>query len=223
MELLRTKPFSRITHTEITEGVAIDRSTVYRYYDHKNQVLQAAVDARLTAFASRLDPTFGRMETVDGYLGRLVDAWIGLWLESGPLPAAASGPGAEPGPERDRWRARVEPWTGAVREAVEVARFVEELPRDGRPARPLAEMAVNLCLATFTAELTVPHTEKHRARPAAGRGAAHPRPRLTGPGRRTAQARWRAMSPNAPTTAPRANIDASSSSMWTRPAGSSTR
>lgn len=163
VELLRTKPFSRITHTEITEGVAIDRSTVYRYYDHKNQVLQAAVDVRFTAFASRPDLTFGRMETVDGYLGRLVDAWIGLWLESGPLPAAASGPGAEPGPERDRWRARVEPWTGAVREAVEVARFVEELPRDGRPARPLAETAVNLCLSTFTAELTVPHTEEHRA------------------------------------------------------------
>ncbi|MFD6100837.1 TetR/AcrR family transcriptional regulator [Nocardiopsis flavescens] len=163
VELLRTKPFSRITYKEITEGVAIDRSTVYRYYNHKNQVLQAAVDVRLTAFASRLDLTFGRMETVDGYLGRLVDAWIGLWLESGPLLAAASGLGAEPGPERDWWRARVEPWTEAVREAVEVARFVEELPRDGRPARPLAEMAVNLCLSTFTAELTVPHTEEHRA------------------------------------------------------------
>jgi TetR/AcrR family transcriptional regulator, ethionamide resistance regulator len=162
VELLRTKPFSQITYKEITEGVDIDRSTVYRYYNHKNQVLQAAVDVRLATFASRLDLTFGRMESIDGYLGRLIDAWIELWLESGPVLAAASGLGSEPGPERDWWRGCIEPWIEAVREAVEVARFVEELPKDGRPALPLAEMTVALCLSTFTGELTVPHTEEHR-------------------------------------------------------------
>jgi len=160
--LLRTKPFSQITYKEITEGVDIDRSTVYRYYNHKNQVLQAAVDVRLTAFASRLDLTFGRMESIDGYTARLVDAWTGLWLESGGLLAAASGLGAEPGPQRQWWRERTEPWTEAVREAIEVARFVEELPADGRPARPLAEMVVGLCLSTFNNELTVEHTAEHR-------------------------------------------------------------
>ena len=162
VELLRTKPFSQITYKEITEGVDIDRSTVYRYYNHKNQVLQAAVDVRLTAFASRLDLTFGRMETIDGYTARLVDAWTGLWLESGGLLAAASGLGAEPGPQRDWWRARLEPWTEAVREAIEVARFVDELPDDGRPARPLAEMVMGTCLSTFNNELTVEHTPEHR-------------------------------------------------------------
>nr|WP_017600852.1 TetR/AcrR family transcriptional regulator [Nocardiopsis lucentensis] len=160
--LLGTKPFSQITYKEITEGVDIDRSTVYRYYNHKNQVLQAAVDVRLTAFASRVDLTFGRRETVDGYMGRLIDSWVGLWLESGTLLAAASGMGAEPGPQRDWWRARVEPWVEAVREAIEVARYVEELPDDGRPARPLAEMVVGMCLSTFNGELTVEHTAEHR-------------------------------------------------------------
>lgn len=162
VELLRTKPFNQITYKEITEGVDIDRSTVYRYYNHKNQVLQAAVDVRLTAFSSQVDLTFGRMESIDGYMGRLVDAWIGLWLESGGLLAAASGLGAEPGPQRQWWRERIEPWIEAVREAIEVARFVEELPEDGRPALPLAEMTVGLCLSTFNTELTVQHTEEHR-------------------------------------------------------------
>ncbi|MBR8740835.1 TetR/AcrR family transcriptional regulator [Nocardiopsis sp. MG754419] len=162
VESLRTKPFSRITYKEITEGVDIDRSTVYRYYNHKNQVLQAAVDVRLTAFASRVDLTFGRKESIDGYMGRLVDAWIGLWLESGPLLAAASGLGAEPGPPREWWRERIGPWIEAVREAIEVGRFVEELPEDGRPAGPLAEMTVGLCLSTFNRELTVERDEEHR-------------------------------------------------------------
>lgn len=162
VELLRTKPFSQITYKEITEGVDIDRSTVYRYYNHKNQVLQAAVDVRLTAFASQLDLTFGRMESIDGYMGRLVDAWMGLWLESGGLLAAASGLGSEPGPQREWWRERTEAWFEAVREAIEVARFVEELPKDGRPARPLAEMVVGMCLSTFNRELTVEHTAEHR-------------------------------------------------------------
>jgi AcrR family transcriptional regulator len=162
VELLRIKPFSQITYKEITEGVDIDRSTVYRYYNHKNQVLQAAVDVRLAAFSSRVDLTFGRMESIDGYMGRLVDAWIGLWLESGGLLAAASGMGAEPGSQRQWWRERIEPWIEAVREAIEVARFVEELPKDGRPALPLAEMTVGLCLSTFNTELTVQHTEEHR-------------------------------------------------------------
>ena len=162
VELLRTKPFSQITYKEITEGVDIDRSTVYRYYNHKNQVLQAAVDVRLTAFASQVDLTFGRMESIDGYMGRLVDSWMGLWLESGGLLAAASGLGAEPGPQRQWWRERTEPWIEAVREAIEVARFVEELPKDGRPALPLAEMTVGLCLSTFNNELTVQHTAEHR-------------------------------------------------------------
>jgi hypothetical protein len=49
-----------------------------------------------------------------------------------------------------------------VREAVEVARFVEELPQDGRPARPLAELVVGTCLAAFNNELTVDHTPEHR-------------------------------------------------------------
>ncbi|WDZ88677.1 TetR/AcrR family transcriptional regulator [Nocardiopsis sp. HUAS JQ3] len=163
VELLRAKPFSQITYKEITEGVDIDRSTVYRYYNHKNQVLRAAVDVRLTAFASRLDLTFGRMETIDGYMGRAVDAWMGLWLESGGLLAAATGLGSEPGPQRDWWRRRTEPWVEAVREALEIARLVEELPQDGRPARPLAEMVVGLCLSTFNNELTAAHTEEHRA------------------------------------------------------------
>ena len=163
VELLRTKPFSQITYKEITEGVDIDRSTVYRYYNHKNQVLQAAVDVRLTAFASQVDLTFGRMESIDGYMGRLVDGWIRLWLESGALLAAASGMGAEPGPQRTWWRERIEPWIEAVREAIEVARFVEELPKDGRPAEPLAEMTVGLCLSTFNNELAVEHTDEHRA------------------------------------------------------------
>nr|WP_239642881.1 TetR/AcrR family transcriptional regulator [Nocardiopsis alkaliphila] len=162
VELLRSKPFSQVTYKEITEGVDIDRSTVYRYYNHKNQVLQAAVEVRLTAFASQVDLTFGRMESIDGYMGRLVDAWVGLWLESGGLLAAASGLGAEPGPQRVWWRERIEPWVEAVREAIEVARFVEELPKDGRPARPLAEMTVGMCLSTFNNELTVEHTVEHR-------------------------------------------------------------
>ncbi|MFE1166756.1 TetR/AcrR family transcriptional regulator [Nocardiopsis sp. NPDC058789] len=162
VELLRTKPFSQITYKEITEGVDIDRSTVYRYYNHKNQVLQAAVDVRLTAFASQVDLTFGRMESIDGYLGRLVDAWTELWVESGALLAAASGLGAEPGEQRRWWRERIGPWIEAVREAIEVGRFVEELPRDGRPALPLAEMTVGLCLSTLNNELTVPHTPEHR-------------------------------------------------------------
>ncbi|NKZ00574.1 TetR/AcrR family transcriptional regulator [Nocardiopsis alborubida] len=163
VELLRAKPFSQITYKEITEGLDIDRSTVYRYYGHKNQVLQAAVDVRLTAFASRLDLTFGRMETIDGYMGRVVDAWAGLWLESGGLLAAVSGLGSEPGPQRDWWRERTEPWVEAVRDAVEIARLVEELPKDDRPARPIAEMVVGLCLSTFNNELTVAHTAEHRA------------------------------------------------------------
>lgn len=162
VELLRTKPFSRVAYKEITESVDIDRSTVYRYYNHKNQVLQAAVDVRLAAFASQLDLTFGRMESIDGYMGRLVDAWIGLWLESGALLAAASGTGTEPGPQRDWWRERIEPWTEAVCEAVEVARFVKELPDDGRPARPIAEMVVALCLSILNTEMTVEHTAEHR-------------------------------------------------------------
>ncbi len=163
VELLRTKPFGQITYKEITEGVDIDRSTVYRYYNHKNQVLRAAVDVRLTAFASQVDLTFGRMESIDGYMGRLVDSWIALWEESGGLLAAASGLGVEPGPQRDWWRERIGPWIEAVREAIEVARFVEELPKDGRPAEPLAEMTVGLCLSTFNNELAVEHTDEHRA------------------------------------------------------------
>lgn len=162
VDLLRKKPFSQVTYKEITEGVELDRSTVYRYYNHKNQVLQGAVEVRLTAFASQLDLTFGRMESIDGYMGRLVDAWIALWRESGNLLAAASGLGAEPGPERDWWRECTGPWTEAVREAVEVARFVEELPKDGRPALPLAEMVVGLCLSTLNTEMTVEHTDEHR-------------------------------------------------------------
>ncbi|MEU3231290.1 TetR/AcrR family transcriptional regulator [Nocardiopsis alba] len=162
VELLRTKPFGQITYKEITEGVDIDRSTVYRYYNHKNQVLRAAVDVRLTAFSSQVDLTFGRMESIDGYMGRLVDSWIALWEESGGLLAAASGLGVEPGPQRDWWRERIGPWIEAVREAIEVARFVEELPKDGRPAEPLAEMTVGLCLSTFNNELAVEHTDERR-------------------------------------------------------------
>ncbi|GHC83198.1 hypothetical protein GCM10007079_24090 [Nocardiopsis terrae] len=103
------------------------------------------------------------------------------------------------------------------------------LPGDGSPALPLAQTTVVLCQSAFNDELAVGHSEEYRttvrdllldALPRTMGPEVADRLPNTGDARQTL---CRATLPKAPTTAPRANMAASSSSMWTIPAGTRTR
>lgn len=66
LRLMAEKPFAEITVREIAEGAGVDRSTYYRHFTTREDVLEDYLDGVVSRYIDQVDRQAGRLESLCG-------------------------------------------------------------------------------------------------------------------------------------------------------------
>lgn len=66
LELMAEKPFAEITVREIAEGAGVDRSTYYRHFATREDVLEDYLDGIVSRYIDQVDREASRLESLRG-------------------------------------------------------------------------------------------------------------------------------------------------------------
>ena len=66
LQLMAEKPFAEITVREIAEGAGVDRSTYYRHFATREDVLEDYLDGVVSRYIDQVDREASRLESLRG-------------------------------------------------------------------------------------------------------------------------------------------------------------